>query len=108
MSLDFDALVLNPCYATFGRSATYTPSGGSPTTITLIDETKGKIVNAGERASPFAVEPAVNVRIGDVGENPNNGTIVLDGTTWKITGSQPQVGPGGIATGELTLTLEKQ
>jgi hypothetical protein len=108
MSINFDALVLGPAYATFGKDATYTPFGGAPTTIRVIDETQGKVTNAGDRGSPAVVEPAVNVRIGDVAESPSGGQIEFNGNVWKIRGSMPQVGPGGIATGELTLTLEKQ
>lgn len=108
--MDFDALVLSPNYATFGRDATLTPSGGAATEVRVIDNTAGVAVmqDDGQGYGVTVVKPAVNIRQADLGStSPKGGTLLLGGTTWTITASLPVIGPNGIGTGERQLTLEE-
>lgn len=107
MSIDFDALVLGPSYALLGTTATYTPSGGSPTTITVIDQTKGEVILTDAAAGISATLPTVHAKEGDIADPAEGGTIVVNGTTWHIDSSIPAPGPGGVDSGERILILSE-
>lgn len=108
--MDFDALVLGPNYATFGRDATLTLPEGSPTAVRVIDFTAGVVV---ETQDPHGlgvstIKPAVHIRQADLGDtSPKDGTLVVSGATYTIKASQPVIGPNGTGTGERILILEE-
>lgn len=104
--MDFDALVLAPNYATFGRDATLTLPAGAATAVRVIDNTAGVAVETDAAAGSTVIKPAVNIRQADLGATaPKGGTIALGSTTWTIEASLPVIGPNGIGTGERTLIL---
>jgi len=108
--MDFDALVLSPNYATFGRDATLTLPSGSPTAVRVIDNTAGVLIETQDQhgIGVSAIKPAVHIRAADLGAgSPAGGTLLLGGTTYTIKTSLPVIGPNGIGTGERQLILEE-
>jgi hypothetical protein len=108
--MDFDALVLSPSYATFGRDATLTLPAGAATSVRVIDNTAGVVVETSDPhgIGATAIKPAVHIRSSDLSTgSPKGGTLVLGGTTYTIKASLPVIGPNGIGTGERQLILEE-
>lgn len=88
--------------ADFGVSVSYTPSGGSATTITgILDNQYQAIETGGEVA--FAVEqPRLAVRTSDVSSAAEGDTVVIAGVTYNVTIVMND------GTGMTDLALEKQ
>ncbi len=108
--MDFDALVLAPNYATFGRDATLTPAAGSASTVKVIDHTQGVAVLTDDpgQVGIATTVPAVNIRETDLtGIDPVGGTLLMGGVTWDIDSTRPVIGPNGIGTGERQLFLSE-
>ncbi len=72
----------------FGQSATYTASGGSPATITIIFDNEfflSTIVGSGyENTNPTAL-----CKTTDVSTATNGATLVTDSVTYYVIGVQP-------------------
>ena len=69
-------------YRTFGKDATYTPSGGSPTTVKVLVRRPDELVEFGE--TQVRSERALfEVRVSEAA-SPKDGTLVFDGVTYDI------------------------
>jgi hypothetical protein len=86
--IDFDALVLDPIYATFGEPAVLTVGSGNYD-LTVIDHTKGIAVEDGG-IGVQTIRPAVDVRRsalaahGIAAADLVGGEVVLGVTAWRI------------------------
>jgi len=84
MAVETDAL-RSIMLADFGVSVTYTPSGGSASTITGIFDHEYQAVQGGGEVA-FAVEqPKVLVRTSDVSSAAEGDTVVIAGVTYTVT-----------------------
>lgn len=108
--MDFDALVLSPSYAALGRDATLTLPAGSATSVRVIDNTAGVVVEESDQHGVGAttIKCVVHIRASDLGTTPpKGGTLALGSVTYTIKASLPVIGPNGIGTGERQLILEE-
>jgi hypothetical protein len=111
MTIDWDTLLNEPLYNALAYSATLTPDGtAAGVTIDAIDETAG-IVLAEQGIDLQTIEPAAKVRLSDLDaagialEDLDDGTLVLNGTTWRIKSHRKLPDPDG--SGEVLLLLAK-
>jgi hypothetical protein len=87
--VDFDAVVLDPVYQTFGELAVLS-IGPSSYDIVVIDNTKGVSVEDGSIAGMHTIRPAIDVRRSALvshGITPAvlvGGQIVFATTAWRI------------------------
>lgn len=113
MSNDFDAILQDSLYGILGNDeAELAPATGSPITLEVIDETKGVEIQIGEGPGQIlTVKPACSVRISTLTENSitredlPGGTVLLNGTVWRIEGTLPRPGFNGQPSGQLRLLL---
>jgi hypothetical protein len=87
--IDFDALVLGPAYATFGKPAVL-KLGPASHDVAVIDNTRGVTIDDGGVIGVQTIRPVADVRrsallalaitIADLVD----GQLVLDGSTWRI------------------------
>lgn len=88
--------------ADFGVSVSYTPSGGSASTITGIFDNQYQAVETGGEVA-FAIEqPKLAVKTSDVSTAAEGDTVVVSGVTYKVTVVMND------GTGMTDLALEKQ
>lgn len=88
--------------ADFGVSVSYTPSGGSASTITGIFDSQYQAVETGGEVA-FAIEqPKLAVKTSDVSSAAEGDTVVISGVTYKVTVVMDD------GTGMTDLALEKQ
>ena len=88
--------------ADFGVSATYTPVGGTASTITVIFDNEYIPVETGG-AMPFAMQqPKCLARTSDLTGAVENGTLAIGGTSYFIRIVMPD------GTGMTELMLERQ
>jgi hypothetical protein len=87
--IDYDAVVLDPVYQTFGELAVLS-IGSASYDVVVIDNTKGVSVEDGSIAGMHTIRPAVDVRRSElVGHDIEaaqlvGGQIVFATTAWRI------------------------
>jgi hypothetical protein len=87
--VDFDALVLDPAYQTFGELAVLS-IGSSSYDVVVIDNTEGVSVEDGSIAGMHTIRPAVDVRRSSVKAHGLDaaqlvgGQIIFAATAWRI------------------------
>ena len=115
MTIDYQALLLDPIYATIGVAAVITLDTDSdseaPTfDVTVIDKTGG--VSLGDHDSKVeTLEPAACVRYSELTSNGlspvdlDGASIEFNGSSWKIKSWPKRPVPSGARKGELLLIL---
>ena len=87
--IDFDALVFEPVYGTFGQPAVLT-LGRSSYDLVVVDHTKGVIVDEVGSIGVQAIRPAVDLRrtslvkFGLVTRDLVDGEVEFNDTAWRI------------------------
>ena len=87
--IDFDAVVLDPVYQTFGAMAVLS-IGSSSYAVVVIDNTKGVTVEDGSIAGMHTIRPAVDLRRSALASHGIDaaqvvgGQIVFATTAWRI------------------------
>lgn len=112
VTIDWQTNLYDPIYDTLGADAALTPgTGGSAVTVRTIDKTAGLEVADARSPGLLTIKPAAIIRISDLNDNGltredlNDGTIVLDGKTWRIQAHLLKPGPEGELRGEAVLLL---
>jgi hypothetical protein len=107
----WNANLYDPIYASaIGVSATIASSGGQSGTIRAVDKTTG-ISIPDARTQIDTVRPVAKVRarelaaLGIAVADLPDGTITLNGATWRIKSYQPDPSPEGEADGQIMLIL---
>lgn len=99
-----------PVYATWGVPAVLTLAPGT-FDIAAIDHSEGRAV--GTPVLVEITEPHARVLAGDVAdlgltpEQLDDGRILLNGKSWRITSHRPKPSPYGELDGEIFLLLEQ-
>ncbi len=75
--------------ADFGVSATYTPDGGSPASITVIFDKPYLGVGENGEVVVESTNPTCICRTIDVSDADHAATIVIDSVTYNVVGVQP-------------------
>lgn len=88
---------LNP--AEFGREAVYTPGGGSPLPIAILDDWQALDLMADDSAGVEADNLKVAALAADVPDTSRNARLSLGGVTYKVAKAKPD------GTGFVLLTL---
>jgi hypothetical protein len=108
--IDWQALHYDPIYSVLGVDATLSSSGGTSATVVVIDKTAGLPI-ADARTQIDTIRPVADVRAREleaagiaVSDLPE-GTIDLNGQTWRIKSYLPRPSPGGESDGEIRLIL---
>lgn len=97
--------VLDSVYRRLGKPAEYrAASGEPPTAVRVIDETRGRAVEAAQGAG-WDIQPRVRVRAYELPDD--FGLLTIAGTTWKIVDARPYLAPSGGVTEELDVTLRR-
>jgi hypothetical protein len=77
VAVDFDALVLKPCIATFGEPITYTPAGGSPIAISGVFDPAYTHVTLNDSGIPFtSILPVLGIRMLVLPQAPEQDDLV--------------------------------
>ena len=109
--VDFNALLLDPTYNTFGVPAKIRTPAGDEVTVTALDETDGVPVSVGN-IGVQTVKPAASVRMKELATNKltpaeiDEGQITLNNQTWRIRSWVPKPTAKGEADGEALFLLE--
>jgi hypothetical protein len=88
--------------ADFGLSATYTPVGGTASTITVIFDNEYIPVDTGGGVAFAMQQPKCVGRTSDLAGNVEGGALVIEGVTYAIRIVMPD------GTGMTELMLERQ
>lgn len=107
------ARILNARYAAFGVPATFqNPSTARPTTLRMIDLTKGVTVGQDFAQVP-TVEPVATARMADLRAlriqpaDMVGVVLTLNGVAWQVRSYAPHPGPFGAALGQVYFMLEE-
>jgi len=79
----------------FGQAVTYTPSGGSPASVSAVFDAAYQLVTLGLDVEVDAVGPVLGVRLGDLASAPARGDGVTVGSTSYTVRSVHPDGQGG-------------
>lgn len=107
--MNFDALVLGPQYRVFGVDAQL-DLGGDVKSLRVIDRT-AKFEAGTDVVRVDTTKPRVACRKSDLDalgvqlDTLRDATLTLNGNTWTITSTSPDMGPNGKGTGEIILNL---
>ncbi len=108
--IDWQASMYDPIYSVLGVSATVASAGGQSATVTAVDKTAGILI-PDARTQIDTIRPVALVRTRElqtasilVSDLPE-GTITLNGATWRIKSYQPRPSPLGELDGEIMLIL---
>jgi hypothetical protein len=108
--IDWQANHYDPIYNTLGVPADIASSGGQSATVTAIDKTAGVSI-PDPRTQIETVRPVARVRAreleqaGIIVSDLPEGSILLNGQTWRIKTYMPMPSPGGEMDGEIMLIL---
>lgn len=92
---DRAGLVLAAALREFGQAITYTPSGGSPATLTAIFDSDYQLVSLGGDVEIDAVGPVLGVRLADFASPPAQGDAATVGSASYVVRSVHPDGQGG-------------
>lgn len=107
--IDWNTLLYDPLYASFGTAATMTPAVGAAAAVTVIDQTRGVEIQSGIEMP--VIRPACFVRksemtgAGLTEQAMLGGTIAMNGYTWTVNDIRPKPGPMGKDSGESMFVL---
>ncbi len=91
--IDWEKNVLAPCQGVFGEPATYTPAGGSPTSVSVIFDSAYMEVSMSEYGvEKTTARPVAGVNLGDFGIPPAQGDQLLrigTGKTYQVREVRP-------------------
>ncbi len=109
MGINFDLIALQSIYSVLGVNAVITTAAGDHHTVRAIDKTSG--VEVGDGVTVLSIAPACDLRAVQLAEKNvsridlDQGSIELNGITWRITATAPRPGINGEADGEVRLIL---
>lgn len=108
--MDYQANLYDPIYSVLGVSASVSSAGGQSATVTAVDKTAGILI-PDARTQIDTIRPVAMVRTRElegagilVADLPE-GSITLNGGTWRIKSYQPRPSPLGELDGEIMLIL---
>lgn len=110
MSVDFDALMLDPIYDLTGVAANFLSRDGARCNLTVIDKTSGVEIPGSVMVQTS--RPAACVRISELVANDldrgkmKSGRLTFNGASWNVESTLPKPVPGG--QGELYLFLQER
>ena len=108
--IDWQASMYDPVYSVLGVAATVASAGGQSATVTAVDKTAGILI-PDARTQIDTIRPVALVRTreletaGILVTDLPEGTIALNGGTWRIKSYQPRPSPMGELDGEIMLIL---
>ena len=108
--LDYSVLLYDPVYAEIGVPATFT-NGAMEATLTVIDDTRPKILPAGS-AEVRSVGPGAFVRIPELEENGitrddwQDAELTFNGRSWVVRSYELRGSPNGEDVGEVRFLLK--
>ena len=110
MTVDWQGDHYDPIYSVLGVEATLTSAGGASGTVTAIDKTVGVAI-PDARTQIDTIRPVARVRAREleaggvaVSDLPE-GSITLNGQTWRIKSYRMRPAPTGESDGEVDLIL---
>lgn len=109
MSIDYDALLLDPIYQRIGIAAQFVSLDGARADLIVLDKTAGVELADGPVALHTS-RPAACVRVSELINNSldrskmKNGRLTFNGGSWNVEATRPKPVPGG--QGELYLFLQ--
>jgi hypothetical protein len=110
MSIDFDALMLDPIYVVHGIEAKFVSRDGVRADLTVLDKTT-ETESDGVGLVLHGSLPAVCVRVSEIEaagldrDKMRKGHLTFNGNSWDVKSAKPKPAPGG--KGELTLFLQE-
>lgn len=111
MSIDYDALLVDPNYAVHGIAATFVSREGVQADLTIIDKTRGVEVPMGPTMM-VGTKPAACVRVSELDANGldrekmANGRLTFNDRAWNVEKAAAKTVPGG--KGEVWLYLQER
>lgn len=109
--LDYSALLYDPVYAGIGVPATFTTSL-LEVSLTVIDDTRPKLLPAGANADVRGMGPGAFVRIPELEENGiarddwMNASLSFNGRSWVVRSYELLGSPNGEDSGEVRFLLK--
>ena len=100
----------DPIYNALGVPATLASAGGQSAAVTAVDKTGGVSI-PDPRTQIETVRPVARIRARELQSNSiavsdlPEGTLLINGQTWRIKSYRPLPSPGGEADGEIELIL---
>jgi hypothetical protein len=116
MAIDYSALLYDPVYAELGVPATMTIAGGTAVEITVIDDTRPKvlpILTAATVAEVRSVGPGAFARIyeltgkGIPRDDYMDATLAFNGRSWTVRSYEFRGSPMGENCGEVRFLLKE-
>lgn len=104
--MDWNAALYDPIYARLGVSAVLSV-GSDDFELTVIDKTSGELVDTGS-VGIQTIRPCADVRMSELVIDPDalpDGTLAMNGKTWRIDHFAYRPGPGGEQSGEVRMIL---
>ena len=107
--IDYSAMLYDPVYAGIGVPATFT-SGALEATLTVIDDTKPKVLPAGS-AEVRGVGPGAFVRVPELEANGitsddwQDAVLTFNGRSWTVRSYERLGSPNGEDFGEVRFLL---
>lgn len=111
MSVDYDALMLDPIYAALGIAAKFLSRDGLQADLIVLDKTSGIEIPQGavmlQTSKPAACVRVSELIAGDLDRaKMKNGRLTFNGASWNVESTLPKPVPGG--QGELVLILQER
>lgn len=115
MAVDYSALLYDPVYAEIGVPAMFTVTNatdGAVSDITVIDDTRPKILPAGS-AEVRSVGPGAFARIPELAEagitraDYKGSVLIFNGRTWTVRSHELRGSPNGEDLGEVRFLLQE-
>jgi hypothetical protein len=116
MAIDYSALLYDPVYAEIGVPATMTIAGDAGMEITVIDDTRPKVlpVSAGTQAAEVrSVGPGAFARVYELAQKGiaradyADAALVFNGRTWTVRSWELRGSPNGEDWGEVRFLLKE-
>ena len=112
MALDYGAVLYDPVYAEIGVPATLTVTAGADVAITVIDDTRPKVLQNGS-AETRSVGPGAFARIYELANNTitrdqyTNAALAFNGRSWMVRSYELRGSPTGENFGEVRFLLKE-
>lgn len=98
MAVDFDALVLAPCIATYGEAVVYTPQGHAAFGLSGVFDSAHSTIDFTEGAPVSTMTPVLGVRLADfppsIAPLQGDGPVLCRGVAYLVADVEPD-GHGG-------------
>jgi hypothetical protein len=111
MAVDYSALLYDPVYAELGVAATLDAGTAGEAAITVIDDTRPKVLPAGS-AEVRSVGPGAFARIPELAEagitreDYTDAVLTFNGRTWTVRSYELRGSPNGEDQGEVRFLLK--